>query len=236
MTIDGIDWTDLVDGKLWSLFFNCTVHGGYQLIQGVSSQAVQLQLGAFIELYTQTDSCILNLDLCAVNGFNLRTRVRFSYLQEGMYVISSGAESPGGTGVTVFYQYGHFHVVFASSTQLWYTSFTGVTLDQWTLFDFSWSETLGLLVYVDDVLVAWQQHSVTRITAGAVDLDILYMGKSVTWETSVNITLEVEEFVTYTATREILIGKGILIPGKFLWLSILISLSWCHTFTCDRNT
>ena len=92
-----------------------------------------------------------------------------------------------------------------------------ISVQEWFYIDFSWSESTGLEVYIDNALVASSTVAITRVrTSVSINTEI-YIGKSVTASLSVErTTVLIEDFSIYSVIRTELVKAGLMIEGERL--------------------
>jgi len=202
------------------------VSGSFKLTRGVVDQAISFTgSGSFATVVPAPDSGLLDLSRVAESGMTVRMRVKFTAFVEDNYYLTTGADQPTGQGIAFFYRLGRIIVVFSTQTQLWSVSFSAsqmLSFGSWYKFEFSWSVVSGLELYINDAFVVGSKVAMTRgLTAVAVE-QVFFATRSETEKTTA--VIEVEEFITFTATRTVLVEKAGFKLGGY---SLTCFLSLC---------
>ena len=100
-----------------------------------------------------------------------------------------------------------------------------LSFGSWYKFEFCWSLVSGLELYINDAFVVGSKVAKTRgLTAVAVE-QVFFATRSDTEKTTA--VIEVEEFITFTATRTVLVEKAGFKLGGCLstpFLSLYLSM------------
>ena len=94
--------------------------------------------------------------------------------------------------------------------------FIQVLQDEWQYFDFSWSESLGLSVYINNRLVASTSVATQRIRTSSATSQIAYIGRAVSELVSTNrVDFAIEDFAIYDTMRAELTDRAVFVfDGK----------------------
>lgn len=157
------------------------------------------------------EACILDASGCT--GLTLHFRIRIEVLDHRTYLLSSGIEL-GQTGTMLVYHLGRFYIAVATADRVWYMAFSRetVTLSTWMTFELSW-DNVGVEFFIDGLRVAQQTEYILSSEFHAT-ADTLLIARTLNGSFSAETSLSIAEFVSYSASRRVLIDNGVLPPGE----------------------
>ena len=205
-----LSFADLEGSTLTTSSFNATVSGLVHLTHGVVDQAINFTGSrSFATVIPAPDSGLLDLSRVADSGMTVRMRVKFTAFVEDNYYLTTGADQPTGQGIAFFYRFGRIFVIFSTQTQLWSVSFSTYQMlfESWYKFEFSWSLVSGLELYINDAFAVGSKVGMTRGVTAAQAVEQVFLATRSDTEMTTAV-IEVEEFITFTATRTVLVEKG----------------------------
>ena len=209
-----MSWKEIVSEKtVYRATYNVSVTASVALTDGTVDKAIMLSSqNQYAVINLLKDSCFADLDSCT-KGLTLSTRIKFTKIEENTIFLSSGSDSFDTSRMTLVYRYGRFHFVLKSEKKAYYVSFSRVSVNKWSLFEFSFNKTDGLLVYVDNALVAKTTVAidVTKTVTSSLSIAI---GNKITSSLVSTAQFAVETFELYGLTRTELVKSGVLIEGK----------------------
>ncbi|XP_064631285.1 uncharacterized protein LOC135489721 [Lineus longissimus] len=191
--------------------FNITVVGASpQIVTGQTGNGWFLN-GSCLDFGTSTDPCFNDIDQCK-QGITVSFWVKFDSIAENTYIISNGGQSTVGKGFAMLYRYGQLQVMFKNSKQAWYLPCGSLQTQKWTLFEMSWHETKGLLVYIDRAIVQQQViiQSQTEIIQSGIFSNLMFGCPSPSVVDYSPIVVTIDEYQMWTVSIDILITMQIV--------------------------
>lgn len=221
VSLDIIDWTLLIGNVITGGSFELTINGDFEVVYGYSQPAIQLEPDCDIIVIPEPDSCLLDLASCFDTGFTISITLSFTRFEEKMFFIGGGGENPDGQGVSFYFQYGQFHADFTTATEAWYCSFNPWELDidffeGFLNFDISWGSVDGLNIYLNGVVVANANFTITRVRVSTVTTTEIHIGSSlITDLAGMTVGFIVESFAVYNTTMTYLISQHVAFERKY---------------------
>ena len=212
-----IDFTKAVTEKVViTESYNITVTETTKLVKGATEDVKAVQIGSKDDSVTikfPEKDCFGNIDNCK-DGFTLSTEILFESLREDTYYFSAGDGSLTTTGFSLLYKFNRFQLAFITKTETWYVSFSAFKVKTWSKFEFTWTRSGGLLVYVDSVLVGSSTTSVKVTRSSTVRSSEILIGST---SRSVQASVfRVAKFSVYSSTRKALVTVGVLGAGMLV--------------------
>lgn len=146
-------------------------------------------------------------------GFTLILTVKFHYLLNGTYILSSGGDLQNHKGITLKYENQQLYFIVTTSSNRWVISVnTLLASDTWHKIEFSWNRALGSSLYIDGFLVGSVSMSEPSIA---------------TMTKKVNLSMTANQMDAFDSPRQNLIINGItsnayrLLPLFYLLFGVL---------------
>ncbi|XP_071090000.1 uncharacterized protein [Haliotis cracherodii] len=211
-TID-MSFLSVTGSRLTTKDMVITVHGSPSIIQQNDTISLDIsQPGQYVEIETRCLPCFSDLEHCTT-GFTVQLVATFTQLvtTERMYIVYTGQDKPGYTGVNLFYERGHLKGVVASGQHKWpinipYKLEIGIPY----IFQISWSQTSGYQLYVNEYTTQPTQSLPVFVDATKIPSSFL-IGKEV--NSNKTTSMVITDFKLFMATRTELVNLGILQPA-----------------------
>lgn len=201
--------------------YNLTLHGHPKLVEGRIGKALFLNGKAqFMEIKKDNMGCLAHVGRCQ-SGFTLSMDINFITIQDGMYVFSSGVNESSSSGITCRVLHSEFEVTVSTATKIWSGTFpvTKVQTYRWTKFQYSWSVTEGLYVYLNNdhaPVVKVTQPTAHKPTATYQSGNLIFGSSSLkTTSTIVYGHYLIENVKTWSISKTSLVKAGV-IDGMYL--------------------
>lgn len=166
-------------------------------------------------------SCLVNIDGCS-SGFTVSLNANFLKILDNTFIISSGGNIPDTKGFALYYRQHKLYCSVTTSSKTWTLQIPFVlTTNVWKNFEFSWSKTLGLELYIDHVFKASVTQSVPATATQTKQIAIGYGHQS----QSVSIDMKIEGLKTYDLSRSQLVREGIV--SKYIQTFTCFLVCWC---------
>lgn len=166
--------------------------------------------------------CLKDIDTCS-SGFTLILTVRFHYLLNGTYILSSGGDLQNHKGISLKYENQQLHFIVTTSSNRWVISVnTLLALDTWHKIELSWSRALGSSFYIDGFLVGSVSMSGPSIATMTKPLALGFG-----YHQQVNLSMTINQMDAFDSPRQNLIINGItsntcrLLPLFYLLFGVL---------------
>lgn len=166
-------------------------------------------LNQYIDLGDQSSNCLGNYSLCKL-GLTVSFDLTIKQLFEGMYFITNGGDLPGSAGIAMYYERERIFVTVSTLISEWTVETTQVEINVMHRYEFSWSEQMGLSLYIDEILVAHTNIYISRIIVTVTRVMQFVIGRSLTAEIYTNCDFggfEVAE-ATRDTTRLVALPEG----------------------------
>lgn len=188
--------------------YNLTVYGPSPIKDNginINNSSQYIQFGAHY------NSCLLNPEQCAVNGFTLQFVFEYHRLEENTYLLTSGGQQPDGVGVAVIYRYGKIQIILSTLSLSWYATIGTNVLppNQYHTVMLSWQANIGLEIFINNVLVTANPNPVPHQPSIA-NTSVVYFGKQPGSYTKVDFV--VQSITIWYAHLQILVDFGMCKP------------------------
>jgi hypothetical protein len=150
-------------------------------------------------------SCITDVNLCN-NGFTFTIDVNFGHLLDNTYIVSSGGNLPGHSGITLYYTNKQLVYIVSTTTQKWtlVTKYEPV-LHKWQHIEITWSKHLGVELLVDGHSLGSNSRPNGNSGGKVVNLCIGCSHTSI----NVNVNIQITGIHTWTIDRTELVNAGV---------------------------
>lgn len=159
--------------------YNFTLSGNPKFTNGpTGGKALQLNgIDDFVDLGDQTAGCLGDPEKCKF-GLSVKFNLKVLELKEKMYIFSSGGDSPGKYGMSMWYSRKRLYLTVSTRTKIWtvYVPFKKY-LNTFVNIEYSWSIQGGLSLYFDGIRVARTVEFYRRTTA--VLSRLFYLGRRI---------------------------------------------------------
>ncbi len=138
-----------------------------------------------------------------------------------MVLFSSGGENPSGQGIVVIYRFNRLMVSFATAQKRYSLQIAPLEGNVFHSFEFSYSITTGVQLYVNGTLHANTTTFVSRTETVTVETATsAFIGKAVTSSLTSASTksVTVGEVTIFNQNRELLVEKRSVITGMLYFL------------------
>lgn len=208
-TID-MSFLSVTGSRLTTKDMVITVHGSPSIIQQNDTLSLDItQPGQYVEIETRCLPCFSDLEHCTT-GFTVQLVATFTQLvtRERMYIVYTGQDKPGYTGVNLFYERGHLKGVVASGQHKWPINIPyKLEINIPYIFQISWSQTFGYQLYVNQYTTQPTQSLPVFVDATKMPSSFL-IGKEV--NSNKTASMVITDFKIFMATRTELVNLGIL--------------------------
>ena len=170
--------------------FTAFLKGSIKVVTGATADAIAVTSDqTYVQIKLDASSAVSDL-VKAVRGVTVSFRMRVSFIEEGKFIFSSGGERSDSYGMALVYQYGAYQAIVSTKTKQWQLSLTReqIKVNRWQKVEFSYSETLGVSVYINRILVAWTNKYIERDDDVTVRVSNIFIGRSSEVTTDVSVS------------------------------------------------
>ena len=137
-------------------------------------------------------------------------RLRLTDVIEGMYILSTGAETDNGYGITIQYIFGKYHFSIATKSRIWSIDVSTEVIKPhgFETLCLTWHNDAGIQIFVNKVMVAWQPVYVERTVTVTTILTYYFASTLTTVANQVFGHFELQDWAVYYAHWVILISTA----------------------------
>ena len=144
----------LVEGQIIVPKLEPKTIGRLPLVSGKIGRAVSFNgRGEHIDLGSFNDTCLGNVTMCKY-GFTVSLWISFQRLRDNSYYMASGV-----TGFAIFSYGNRLYANVHRDDRQWQTSVSGIQTDKWYFIEVTWTEKIGLRIYINQELTSEQSQS-----------------------------------------------------------------------------
>ncbi|XP_053386148.1 uncharacterized protein LOC123539409 isoform X3 [Mercenaria mercenaria] len=126
--------------------------GNAKLVPGKIGQALRLNGNQQKADFDNGDDCLGNIDYCR-HGILMSFWFRPEQAKEGMYYLSTGKN-----GIDLSYMDGKYKIRISNSVYIWELMMSQLKENTWYFMEISWSEEVGLKLYVNNKLIEGDRY------------------------------------------------------------------------------
>ena len=168
------------------------------------------------EVTSKNADCLGDVLLCSPSmGFTYFFRAQFIQYEEDMYFISSGAEKDTDYGISFLYHSGKFRFTVSTSEKIWFVETHAVEILVWHDIAISWSEEIGIEIYIDGNLTAMSGSAVVKDKASEPCgcQRPVFFGRATDAGVGVKANFMLGTVTVYFAHWQIVLGLGELVTA-----------------------
>lgn len=197
------NFTSIVNNTIIGIEYNLTVHGTPVVVEGglLINSSTQ-----YIEFGKPQQNCLTSPESC-IHGLTIQFTLQINKFEENTYFFTSGGQLPDGVGIAVIYRFGRIQFILTTNTSSWFISVTKNHFkpNQYYNITISWNLTIGLEVFVNNILIDSNKVPDNHQTA-LLNATTIYIGKQP--DTSVKVEFVLNVVTIWYVHIDILVEQG----------------------------
>ena len=192
---------------------NITISGGLKLVTNIRNKLALTFNGVdqFLDWTEVIGQCLMDPDQCT-HGLTITFSLKFSRLEEDMYVLSNCGDEEDGTGIAMYYRRRRLYFTLTTRSREWtvYLKHSDIDQGQYQQFEVTWSGQAGLEISVDGKHAKRDKRFRKRSVKKPKKCPF-YMGRPQDPKKGKFASFELEFWQVVYAAKEIITGLDIIV-------------------------